>query len=623
MLTTLQRRLLAVVPLALTTMASTAWGETYYVDFTGGDDVHTFVEAQNQTTPWKTWEAFQGTNGAAFQSGDRILFKRGETWKRSDYGDCFRPSAMDGVTFGAYGTGDRPKIDADNDTAHTDGMYVGYNGAATNILFEDIEFTNSVPKTTSGYLVTAHEASHHLTFRNCHFDATQMDTTIYADINETLSISSDYLTIDGCSFVGAPPYNRHAAYAGGQYARFINNYVKGFGVSGLKLNGDTCQYGTIAHNVIIDANVNIMLGESRYADVYGNISILTATAEGTSNHIRVEDDDGVDDQMPRNNKIYNNTFVGNGAANVIMVRSRKSGASFDAWDVHQDNEFRNNIWYLVNEDADFMTMLGEGASYPMPSDYSLFHSDGDFVWRNNGTDTTDLAAWQTSENAPPGFEEHSLVSTADDVFEQFVVDSEDPDDYRLSVDSIAIDSGQPVSSLTLNNGGTITDFFGNPYSTNDIGAIAFGSGEECEEAESCNGQDDDCDEQVDEDWPTLGDPCSAGVGECQASGQVVCATDGLDVICDAVPLPAGPEICDDGLDNDCDDEVDEDCDGAAVSDEDSGCGCRVGPGAPTASLWGLWGLCCLIGLSSRRRPKSPPRRRVRAARPREKGIDSI
>ncbi|RLB62737.1 MAG: hypothetical protein DRI90_08405 [Deltaproteobacteria bacterium] len=128
MLTTPQRRLLAVVPLALTTMASTARGETYYVDFTGGDDAHTFVEAQNQATPWKTWEAFQGANGAAFQSGDRILFKRGETWKRSDYGDFFRPSAMDGVTFGAYGTGDRPTIDSDNDTAHTHGIRVGAHG---------------------------------------------------------------------------------------------------------------------------------------------------------------------------------------------------------------------------------------------------------------------------------------------------------------------------------------------------------------------------------------------------------------------------------------------------------------------------------------------------------------
>ncbi|MBW2527043.1 MAG: hypothetical protein JRI23_22875, partial [Deltaproteobacteria bacterium] len=285
-----------------------------------------------------------------------------------------------------------------------------------------------------------------------------------------------------------------------------------------------------------------------------------------------------------------------------MYRSRKAAPSYDPWDTYQDNDFKNNIWYLYNEDADFMTLLGEGAAYPMPSDYNLFHSDGDFVWRNDGTDYTSLSAWQSSSDAPTGFEEHSLVSTTDDVFEQLVVDSEDPEDFRLSADSVAIDSGFPVASLTLNSGGSITDFFGNDYLTNDIGAIAYGTSVPCGEAESCNGQDDDCDDEVDEDFPTLGDDCTAGEGACEAAGQLVCATDGQGVICDATPGPAGDELCGDGLDNDCDGATDEGCDGAqpaGAADEESGCGCRVGPGAAAGHLAGWLALSALLGWAAR------------------------
>ena len=108
---------------------------------------------------------------------------------------------------------------------------------------------------------------------------------------------------------------------------------------------------------------------------------------------------------------------------------------------------------------------------------------------------------------------------------------------------------------------------------NDCDTFIDLADEDCQEAEKCDGVDNDGDGDVDEDFADLGDSCTMGAGVCEASGSMVCSPDKTTTVCSAVPGlgsvegPAGP-TCSDALDNDCDgfaDALDADCSSAALS----------------------------------------------------------
>jgi hypothetical protein len=136
---------------------------TFYVDATGGND------GNNGTAPEMAWQTLEKVSdefrNGTFLPGDRILFKRGETWTIEDHDDRLEISGCSGeignhIYIGAYGTGDRPVFDADGNEVKVI-VHRSWLEDADYITIADIEIVNGHNTSTVQL-----EAVHHWTIRN-------------------------------------------------------------------------------------------------------------------------------------------------------------------------------------------------------------------------------------------------------------------------------------------------------------------------------------------------------------------------------------------------------------------------------------------------------------------------
>ncbi|MCA9666022.1 MAG: VWA domain-containing protein [Myxococcales bacterium] len=118
--------------------------------------------------------------------------------------------------------------------------------------------------------------------------------------------------------------------------------------------------------------------------------------------------------------------------------------------------------------------------------------------------------------------------------------------------------------------------------------------------EKCNNLDDDCDTLIDEDFPLKGKPCDNGLlGVCRRTGVYVCAADGSGTVCNAPTATGTPEVCN-GLDDDCDGQVDEDIPGGCTpcvptpevcNGKDDNCNGQVDENIPSGPCGANVGVC--------------------------------
>ena len=461
---------------------SPAWGATtYYVDATDGLDTN---DGLSEGGAWKT---IAKVNGAAFVAGDTILFQRGEEW-----GERLNvpASGSDGlpITFGAYGTGADPILDAngeayvfnigDNDYITVSGLKIvggtarqitntrpsshiiisdmvledgadnaimlgnGGAGTITDITIDNVTITDVADQAIIVENFTD------LTITDCTIsvplvgDGVGKGIFIPVDGNVgTLTIARN--TITGTESIGIELGDQTPRYPTGTIV-VEHNVISGCPQSGLEDFGSNAIY---RYNRVTNCDAHgIFIRDTSTAQVIGNIVYDNAWSG-----IRVQDGTvGV--------KVYNNTLYQNNTAN----------NAYDA-EICVDNTattptgtlIKNNIMYHSGSNKALRIEDAIGAGTVV--DYNSYDSDYTAMISWAGDSYNTLAAFNTAETPQ---EDHGV--SADPLFANAA-----GDDFTLQYNSPCEDAGDNTIGAAYDDGLDPRDTTV-PYSTLD--QDLYGSG---------------------------------------------------------------------------------------------------------------------------------------------------
>lgn len=207
-------------------------GTTYYVDSDIGNDANTGTDPESA---WKTWnKAVDGMSSKRYNPGDRILFKRGQTFPAysGDFVGAHWQFGWGGYYFGAYGTGAKPIIKWSTEAAGTllqvpvSGMHKvafvdlaldlespsgNYNAAgftiqaqSNDVLFLRCDMTGSM----KGY----GDYMHGFFMKDCTGGATTSNVNLYT--------TSFRFAMTGCTLTGGDSHNM---YCGRMYSGYMRD----------------------------------------------------------------------------------------------------------------------------------------------------------------------------------------------------------------------------------------------------------------------------------------------------------------------------------------------------------------------------------------------------------------
>ncbi|MGH9867846.1 MAG: right-handed parallel beta-helix repeat-containing protein, partial [Candidatus Polarisedimenticolia bacterium] len=376
-----------------------------------------------------------------------------------------------------------------------------------------------------------------------------------------------------------------------------SNSVSMAGAAGIQINATS--FMTLESNTVVGSvshGIYVLNGTSDSV-LRGNSSSESWRPVGTSSGIKVETSSRI---VLQGNRSYDNQDSGiqiTGSDDCSTASNRAWGNGDSGYDiiggtgsVHLGNVAYDNgtDGFAFEGTCSNQTLLNSISSSNGPTRYELvvdptclagFISDYNVFWKPSGNfiryGGMPYSSLTTFSSAT-GQDVHSIQM--DPKFSNPLVA-----DFQLQPISPAIDSGDssPGSLALLDAVGHVPVDDPNTFNTGvgpitylDRGALEYyGTCPAGPQPEVCDELDNDCDGLADDGFD-VGSPCSAGEGECEQSGTVVCAPDGLSSACDATPGSPSAETCD---------ELDNDCDGTSDNGFTVGEACSAGTGVCQAA----------------------------------------
>jgi hypothetical protein len=179
------KRILIGFVLLLVILPVSAYATDYYVDATNGDN------GNLGTSPEQAWKTISKVNSMSFNPGDNIYFERNETWREILIPPSSGSSGSQ-ITFGAYGTGNKPIITALGDLSGwtISGNWIEEVGVGTNIWSKSLAYDpDRAILDLTEYKEAEVEANITSTYR-WHYDSGSTKFYVYATENPSSFYSS-------------------------------------------------------------------------------------------------------------------------------------------------------------------------------------------------------------------------------------------------------------------------------------------------------------------------------------------------------------------------------------------------------------------------------------------------
>lgn len=426
---------------------STALAATYYVDATNGANSNT------GTSQGLAWRSISKVNSSTFNPGDKILFKRGESWNERlsipSSGSSGNP-----IIFNAYGEGNKPIINGLNlescvyiNSKHYitianlelkkafHNLYI--RNGSTNIIIDNCNIHDAIYRGI--YVFPAGNENANGIISNCNISYNGAYGIYFQDYAKNWTVDNNVVFRNGHS-------TEYGTFGGG-----IKVFLDGDGfviknnevyLNGIRNDGtivdkkgfgiwlDECtnvEKNIIKHNLCYDNNRDgIRIERTSNSDVYYNMC-----SNNLGNGIRIVESSS-NTRVSVNNFAYNNTLYGN--KNYGISIGGRSGRS----DMHiYNNTFLNNI-SVENNKGQLIAVDGAGNDG--------VHSKNN-IFENNcfGVEHNKFIFWGAKNYHTYADWENAYGSNTHSVTSDPRLSNPSNNNFKLLEGSPCIDAGAPTS----------------------------------------------------------------------------------------------------------------------------------------------------------------------------------